>query len=198
MVRSRRTPAICKPCTPSYSTCSGVSQMTTCWFSLISWPVKPVCKFSSLFGNYAKGRGKMRQVGKLTWLLLMIVATWLLFSDAPTCPSSGSPPCQFLETFKSFLPNIRKGQGDLSPSGGFPCKMQRGLEKADYINLAPGQTWGGEISIIWHWPQLVTHCLTQNSKCQCQFPKIFTAQPKYESQILSPSWSPRILSPKRR
>ena len=146
--------------------------MTTSWFNLISWPVKRVCKFSSLFGNYAKGQRQGRASGHFghpPCLLIIIVPAWSLLSGRHQLAHhrvpagiSASPPRQFLEHIQVFSPKtqertrrpltIRRFSGS-----HFPCKMQRGaVGTEDYINFAPGQTWRGEISIIWHMPQLVT------------------------------------------
>ena len=173
-LQSSRAPAICRPCMPACSANAqtGVSQMTTCWFNLISWPVKPVCKFSSLFGNYAKGEGKWAR-GHLKgssmsadycWLLLIIVDYCGVRHQLAHHVTSYGHPASSLKHSKLFSLASKTEERTRRPltirrfSGShFPCKMQRGpVETADYINLASGQTWRGEISIIWHWPQMVT------------------------------------------
>ena len=112
-----------------------------------------------------KGSGKRAASQILTFLLLIIVAAWLLFSDAPTCPSSvlpqAAPPASSLKHSSLFFKISGKDKETSHHQEVFKLTFslqdaEAALETADYINLAPGQTWAGEISIIWHWPRLVT------------------------------------------
>ena len=108
-LQSSGAPAICRPCMPACSANAqtGVSQMTTCWFNLISWPVKPRCKFSSLFANYAKGR-QCKEVWGIwaAWPPRRFLVAWLCSNLLIMSPAASfaSPPCQFPETVKTFLP----------------------------------------------------------------------------------------------
>ena len=104
----------------------------------------------------AKASGHAATSKVLPCLLIIVDYCGVRHQLAHHVTSLSRPPCQFLETFKTFLPGKQNSGKDKETSHHqevfkltFSLQdAEAALETADYINLAPGQTWAGEISII--------------------------------------------------